>query len=109
MNQRKLLQVARKCPGDAKQFIQQLPAYYRNNFEKSAVREYPLLITAAMNNYADLIAVLIKQYKLNLEEECDLFIKREKVEGATALWIACLQSHFPTVKVLIQNGAQVFH
>lgn len=109
MNERKLSQIARKCPGDAKRFIQHLPVYYRSNFEKSTVRGNPLLITAAMHDYSGLVAVLIKYYKLDLEEECDLFIKKEKVEGATALWIACLRSHFPTIKLLIQNGAQVFH
>ncbi|EDV26614.1 uncharacterized protein TRIADDRAFT_23088 [Trichoplax adhaerens] len=109
MSERKLWQIARKCPQGAKQFIQNLPISYRANFEKSTVRCHPLQITAALHEYSDILSILVKHYKLDLEEECDIFIKKEKVQGATALWIACLRSHFPSIKILIQNGAQINH
>ena len=64
------------------------------------------LMRAACNGHEGVVAVLLN-FGVDLEQKGTVIFENDTFYGVTALWCASCWDHFNTVKILIDNGANV--
>ena len=66
-------------------------------------------IIASRNGHDKVVKMLLKHYKVDIEQVGTVKFDGYVIEGATALWCAAGAGHFDVVRTLVGHGADVNH
>ncbi len=80
----------------------------KHETEENGQKTTPFLI-AARNGYEKVVRLLLKHFKVNIEQVGTVKFDGYVIEGATGLWCAAGAGHFEVVKTLLEQGANVNH
>lgn len=84
-------------------------SYFLQVYKSDDEQTFTALVLAAKYGRYNVLEMLLKNFSIDVEKECNINFDGSIVEGVTALWAAAGSGHLNIVKLLIQHGANVNH